>query len=123
VRSRDREVATQGKEGGEIFASGYTFRPGPDGYIDYYFSARGAYNDGTYDNARLESLMTQARATSNQDQRRSLYVEIQRIVLDDAPNWWRYTKYNIEAVSSKLHGYTQFFTARRIFLKKTWIAA
>jgi len=122
VRSRDREVVTQGREGGQVFASGYTFRPGPDGYLDYYFSVRGAYNDGTYYSAKLESLMAQARSISNHDQRRSLYVEIQRIVLEDAPNWWWYTKYNIEALPSKVQGYRQSFTARRIFLKKTWIA-
>jgi len=123
VRSRDREVATQGREGGQIFASGYTFRPGPDGYLDYYFSARGAYNDGTYHNAKLEALMAQARVTSNHDQRRSLYVEIQRIALDDAPNWWWYTKYNLEALSSRLRGYVQSFTGRRMFLKQTWVAS
>ena len=41
--------------------------------------------------------MTQARSISNHDERRSLYVEIQRTLLDDSPNWWWYAKLNIEA--------------------------
>ncbi len=43
-------------------------------------------------------------------------------MLEDSPNWWWYAKYNIEAISSRVHGYAQSFTGRRIFLKKTWLA-
>jgi len=67
-------------------------------------------------------LVLEARSISNHDQRRSLYVEIQRILLDESPNWWWYAKLNIEALSTKLQGYSQSFTGRRMFLKKTWFA-
>jgi hypothetical protein len=40
----------------------------------------------------------------------------------DSLDWWWYAKYNIEAVSSKLQGYSQSFTGRRLFLKKAWLA-
>jgi len=118
-----QEIRSGGRDGGEIFASATTFRPGPDGYVYPYFSARGTANDGGYSNPKLEALMTQARSIANHDERRSLYVEIQRILLDEVPNWWWYTKFNIEALSSKVQGYTQSFTGRRIFLKKTWLGA
>ncbi|HLN14704.1 MAG TPA: ABC transporter substrate-binding protein [bacterium] len=116
------EIRTGGKEGGEIFASANTFRPGPDGYVYPYFAAHGTANDGGYNNPTLEALMNQARSISNHDERRSLYIEIQRMLLDDSPNWWWYTKFSIEAMSSKLQGYAQSFTGRRIFLKTTWIS-
>jgi len=122
VQARAQEVATAGREGGEIFASANSFRPGPDGYIYPYFSIHGEYNDGKYSNPRLEPLIVQARSISNHDTRRSLYVQIQRTLLDESPNWWWYAKYNVEALSTKLQAYSQSFTARRIFLKKTWMS-
>jgi peptide/nickel transport system substrate-binding protein len=121
VAAHAQEIKTGGKEGGEIFASANTFRPGPDGYIYPYFYSKGSINDGGYDNPKLDPLMSEARSITDHDQRRSLYVEIQRTLLQDSPNWWWYAKYNIEALSSKLRGYHQSFTGRRIFLKTTWI--
>jgi len=121
-QNHNLEIKSGGKQGGEIFASANTFRPGPDGYVYPYFAANGTANDGSYNNPKLEGLMTQARSISNHDERRSLYTEIQRILLDESPNWWWYTKFNIEALSTKVQGYAQSFTGRRIFLKKTWIS-
>ncbi|HEV2282450.1 MAG TPA: ABC transporter substrate-binding protein [bacterium] len=122
VASHAQEIKSVGKEGGQIFASANTFRPGPDGYIYPYFSAKGAANDGGYYNSKVEPLMTEARAIANHDQRRSLYIEIQRMLLEESPNWWWYAKYSLEALSTKVAGYSQSFTGRRIFLKKAWIA-
>jgi len=116
-------VQTGGRDGGEVFATANTFRPGPDGYIYPFFNSRGSYNLGNYSNPNLDRLMVEARQISNQDQRRSLYTEIQRTLLVDSPYWWWYAKFNTEALSAKFHGYQQSFTGRRIFLKKTWIAS
>jgi len=60
--------------------------------------------------------------STNQAERRRLYQEAQRILLEESPNWWWYVKFNIEAVTSKVQGYAQSFTGRRLFLKKTWLA-
>ena len=43
-------------------------------------------------------------------------------MLDESPNWWWYAKFNIEAIASRVQGYSQSFTGRRIFLKKVWLA-
>ncbi|HLJ59344.1 MAG TPA: ABC transporter substrate-binding protein [bacterium] len=123
VAAHNQEIATGGKQGGTVFASANTFRPGPDGYIYPYFSSKGTINDGGYRNPKLDPLMDEARAISNHDQRRSLYVQIQRTLLDESPNWWWYAKINIEALSSKVQGYAQSFTGRRFLLKKAWIAS
>ncbi|HET7264111.1 MAG TPA: ABC transporter substrate-binding protein [bacterium] len=122
VASHAQEIKTVGKEGGQIFASANTFRPGPDGYLYPYFASKGAANDGGYFNPKIEPLLAEARAIANHDQRRSLYVEIQRMLLEESPNWWWYAKYSLEALSTKVAGYRQSFTGRRIFLKKAWIA-
>jgi len=121
VNDHNTELKTGGREGGEIFASANTFRPDPDGYIYPYFHSAGALNDGGYRNAKIDPLMQQARSIFNHDQRKSLYREIQRTLLDESPNWWWYARFNIEAISDRVAGYAQSFTGRRIFLKKAWL--
>lgn len=123
VAANNKAIQSGGKEGGEIFASANTFRPDPDGYIYPYFHSQGKLNEGGYANPRLDPLMAEARSVSNHEERRKLYQQIQRTLLEDSPNWWWYAKFNIEAVSSKVQGYAQSFTGRRIFLKKTWLAS
>ncbi len=123
VADHATELRTGGKEGGEIFASGNSFRPDPDGYIYPYFHLGGAVNDGGYSNPKLEPLMQQARSIFNHDQRRSLYVQIQRTLLDESPNWWWGVAYSFEATSTRVQGYSQSFTGRRFLLKKAWLSS
>jgi peptide/nickel transport system substrate-binding protein len=123
VALNTKTIQSGGKEGGQIFASANTFRPDPDGYLYPYFHSKGSLNEGGYNNPKLDPLLVEARSTGNPAERRKLYQQIQRTVLEDSPNWWWYAKFNIEAVSSKVRGYAQSFTGRRIFLKKTWLSA
>jgi peptide/nickel transport system substrate-binding protein len=123
VKDNDVVIQTGGKEGGEIFTSGNTFRPDPDGYIYPYFHMGAERNYGGYSNPKLEPLMQQARSITNHDQRRSLYVQIQRALLEESPNWWWYVAYNIEATSAKVQGYSQSFTGRRFLMKYAWLSS
>jgi peptide/nickel transport system substrate-binding protein len=113
-----------GKEGSDIYASANTFRPDPDGYLYAYFHSKGDLNKGGCDRpyGKVDSLLVEARQSGNHAERRRLYQEAQRILVAESPNWWWYAKYNIEAVTSKVQGYSQSFTGRRLFLKKTWLA-
>jgi peptide/nickel transport system substrate-binding protein len=122
VADHAKELQTHGQEGGEIFCSGNTFRPDPDGYIYPYFYSKGPINDGGYTNPKLDPLMVQARSIFNHDQRKSLYIEIQKTLLDESPNWWWHVKYNIDAISTRLQGFSQSFTGRRFLLKQAWLA-
>lgn len=110
----------------QLANSANTFRPDPDGYIYPYFHSKGSLNPtyaGGYRNPDLEPLMERARSISDKAERVKLYQEIQRRLLDEVPNYWWYVKQNIEAVSSRLQGYSQSFTGRRLFLAKAWLAA
>lgn len=123
VALNNKTIQSGGKEGGEILCSANTFRPDPDGYIYPYFHSEGKLNEGGYANPKLDPLMVEARTISNNEERRKLYQQIQRALLEECPNWWWYAKFNIEALSSRMQGYAQSFTGRRIFLKKTWLAS
>jgi peptide/nickel transport system substrate-binding protein len=122
IAENAKSNASRGKEGSDIYASANTFRPDPDGFLYPYFHSTGNLNKGGYANPRLDSLLVEARQSSNHAERRRLYQQAQKIILDDSINWWWYAKHNIEAVTSKVHGYSQSFTGRRFFLKKAWLA-
>ncbi|MBI3455969.1 MAG: hypothetical protein HY002_09315 [Candidatus Rokubacteria bacterium] len=122
VAENAKSNQTHGREGSDVYASANTFRPDADGYLYPYFHSKGDLNKGNYDNPKLDALLVEARTSSNHAERRRLYQQAQRIVLEDSVNWWWYAKFNIEAVSSKVQGYAQSFTGRRLFLKKTWLA-
>jgi peptide/nickel transport system substrate-binding protein len=122
VAENAKSNQSRGKEGSDVYASANTFRPDPDGFLYPYFHSKGNLNKGGYENPTLDGIMTEARSISNHAERRRLYQQAQRILLDDSVNWWWYAKHNIEAVSSKVQGYAQSFTGRRLFLKKTWLA-
>jgi peptide/nickel transport system substrate-binding protein len=113
-----------GKEGSDIYASANTFRPDPDGFLYPYFHSKGDLNKGGCDRPypKIDALLTEARQSTNQAERRRLYQEAQKVLLEESPNWWWFVKFNIEAVSNKVQGYAQSFTGRRLFLKKTWLA-
>lgn len=98
-----------------------TFRPDPDGFLYPYFHSKGNLNPGNYSNPKVDSLLDQARTISDQSQRVTLYHDIQKILLQDCPTFFWYTKYNIEATGGKLHGYAQSFTGRRYLLYKAWL--
>ena len=113
-----------GKEGTDIYSSANTFRPDPDGYLYPYFHSKGEINKGGCDtpDQKMDALLVEARQSSNPAERKRLYQEIQRHAMQESLDWWWYAKYNIEAVSSKLQGYSQSFTGRRLVMKKAWLA-
>lgn len=56
------------------------------------FPDKGGFNSGYYSNEKVDKLLNEARAATNQDRRAELYKKMQEIVQDDAPwvfvaNW------------------------------------
>ncbi len=105
----------------DIQANAYTARHDPDGYVynGLYSKTR---NAAGYYNPTLDDLLVKARTTIDPSQRKSLYREIQRILLDDAPNIWLCNDSVIEGLQSYVKGYTQSaFTYRAWGLKHAWL--
>jgi ABC-type transport system substrate-binding protein len=50
-----------------------------------------------------------------------LYNQAAQILLEESPAIFWYVGENIEAVTADVKDYTQSYTGRRIFLKKTWL--
>lgn len=107
----------------QLMNSANTFRPDPDGYIWSYFDSKGNLNAGGFNDPTLDQQIERARSITDKAERKSLYQQIQKGLLEASPNFWWYAKLNFEAVSNKLMGYSQSFTGRQLFLKKAWLAA
>jgi peptide/nickel transport system substrate-binding protein len=64
---------------------GWSGRIDPDGNIYNQMRSGGSLNDGKYSNPQVDDLLDKARASSDQNERKSLYQQAQKLIVDDAP--------------------------------------
>ncbi len=105
----------------DIQANAYTARHDPDGYVYNGFHSK-TPNAAGYNNPRMDELLVKARTTIDVAQRKALYRDIQRLLLDDAPNIWLCNDAVTEALQSYVRDYTQSpYTYRAWGLKHAWL--
>ena len=49
------------------------------------FHSEGPFNRMKYNNPKMDAILVKARSTFSQEERRSLYLQIQQLVIEDAP--------------------------------------
>jgi peptide/nickel transport system substrate-binding protein len=98
----------------------FTFYPDPDGYF-YNPWHTDSPSNYTYSNPDYDAIVEEARATLDPATRHGLYDQAAQILLEENPAIFWYVGENIEAVTADVQNYTQSYTGRRIFLKKTWL--
>ncbi|HEX2501843.1 MAG TPA: ABC transporter substrate-binding protein [Methylomirabilota bacterium] len=105
----------------DIQANAYTARHDPDGYV-YNGLHSQTRNAAGYSNPKLDELLTKARTTIDRAQRKTMYREIQQILLDDAPNVWLGNDNVTEGLQSYVKGYEQSpYTYRAWGLRHAWL--
>ncbi len=92
-----------------LVGRGLLFVPDPDDnmmqdyHSDYTFKKGwGAYG---YKNERVDELLEKGRVTFDTGERKSIYDEIQEIIVDEAPVAYLNYYVNVDAVKSNVHGY------------------
>jgi peptide/nickel transport system substrate-binding protein len=105
----------------DIHSNGNSFFPDPDSYMYLKYHTKGAQNFSSWENAQYDALIDKARTIFDSAERKKLYDEAQKILMDEAPLVWWFTENNIEAMHKSQKGYSQSFTGRRMFLKKVWV--
>lgn len=63
----------------------WTQRADPNGLLAYLFHSKGGANSTGYKNPRVDELLDKAAATFGAQERRPLYQEVERLVVEDAP--------------------------------------
>jgi len=105
----------------DIHSNGNSFFPDPDSYMYLKYHTKGAQNFSSWENAQYDAIIDKARTIMEPTERKKLYDEAQKILMDEAPLVWWFTENNIEAIHKSQKGYSQSFTGRRMFLKKVWV--
>jgi peptide/nickel transport system substrate-binding protein len=105
----------------DVQANAYTARHDPDGYVYNGLHSK-TPNACGYANPKVDELLVKARTTIDPAQRKSLYREIQQLLLDDAPNLWIGNDNVTEGLQGYVKGYTQSaYTYRAWGLKHAWL--
>jgi peptide/nickel transport system substrate-binding protein len=68
----------------QMLLFGWSGRIDPDGNLYNIFHTGGGLNYGKYSSPQVDSLLEKARATSDQAQRKDLYQQAQKLIVDDA---------------------------------------
>jgi peptide/nickel transport system substrate-binding protein len=85
--------------------SSWSGRADPDGNVANLFTTKGAQNRSDYQNARVDELLQQARATTAPAERKQLYSQANTIILDDMPLLPIQHLPEVKAMSPKLQGF------------------
>lgn len=80
--------------------------PEPALVIDFSFPTWAGYNKFGYDNPRVDELVLAANSTGDQEERKELYIEIQKLIKEDYVSLPFYSRYAQVGVSSKVEGFT-----------------
>jgi len=105
-------------DGAESLWSG---RPDPDGNMFSHLTTSGANNWGKYSNPKVDELLHQARSAAKQPDRKRLYGEAVRLLVDDAPLVFLYHDAWTKAWEERVQGYVEVPDGR-MRLERVWLA-
>lgn len=84
---------------------GWSGRIDPDGNMFAHFKTGGSNNDSGYTNPDVDTLLDKARAVTDQTERKKLYQDAQKIIMDDLPYPLFYHAPSYQAVSNKVQNF------------------
>ncbi|HET6318636.1 MAG TPA: ABC transporter substrate-binding protein, partial [Chloroflexota bacterium] len=94
----------------------------PDYYIFRYFTTDGNLNFVTsYQNTAVSDAIKQARTTTDTARRKTLYDQVQRTLVDEAPFIWTWVGRDYVAYQNTTKGFVHIPTGNVTFLRQTWL--
>lgn len=90
------------------FEAIFTFwsgRPHPDGNVFAHYTCQGAQNDSRYCNEELDSILTKARETNSEEERRILYRQANGIIVDDKPGMILWHRQTFTGINTRVSGF------------------
>lgn len=90
----------------DVILHGWLVPPDPDQFNYWHSSAieNGGLNVGEYRNPDVDRLLEQGRTTLDQQKRKEIYTQFQKIMADDLPELWLWYTGELDADSKKLLG-------------------
>ncbi|HEY7030030.1 MAG TPA: ABC transporter substrate-binding protein [Thermomicrobiales bacterium] len=94
----------------------------PDQYLYPEFHTGEFWNWYSYSNPQVDQLLEQGRTTLDQEQRKTIYVQLQQLLADEAVYVF-YTNDNVlKGHFNNVKGYQAVPSASNIFFRETWLA-
>nr|WP_219914451.1 ABC transporter substrate-binding protein [Thalassobacillus sp. CUG 92003] len=94
----------------------------PDEYLYNIFHTEGMYNQQNYSNPEVDQLLEQGRKEMDQEKRKEIYAEAQKIIAEDAPMVFLYANPQISAIRDRVEGFNVDPTVTTISLENTKVA-
>ena len=91
-----------------------------DEYLYDLFTSEGAYNQQNYSNPEVDELLAEGRVTMDEDARKAIYKDAQKMIAEDAPMAFLYMNGFTVAMRDNVKGYTVHPTAATIFMKDVY---
>ncbi len=92
----------------EVIMRGWSGRVDPDGNVYQFVTCKGSLNDGRYCNAEVDKLLADARTVPDQDKRRAIYDQAQKLLHDDAHNFYLYYQPWPFVLGKNVRGFTAY---------------
>lgn len=105
----------------DVMSLGWSGRIDPDGNIEPIFGVKGAFNYGKYNNPDAEALITKARQTAGQAERKKIYADLVRKINDDVAYVFTYFPPTSFAAVSSVKGFEVTPDGLMRFTK-TWLS-
>ena len=99
---------------------GWSGRPDPDGNAHVFLHSKGGLNRVRYNNPKMDELLDQARAESDQGKRTGLYARVTRLAAEDAPYVWLHHDAEIKVWANAVKGF-EHVSDGMIRLKGVWL--
>jgi peptide/nickel transport system substrate-binding protein len=90
------------------FEALFTFWSGrahPDGNVFAHYTCKGAQNDSRYCNEQLDAILTKARESASDEERRSLYQRANEIIVGDKPGMILWHRQTFTGLSTRVSGF------------------
>ncbi len=94
----------------------------PDEYLYPEFHSNQFWNFYGYSNPTVDNILEQARTATDQKTRRTLYIQAQRIIAEDAPNVFYTNENDLGGYFSYLKGFKIMRNQANIYFRKSWLA-
>lgn len=100
----------------------YTHQPDPDGYLYNYYHSESTNNHSGISDPRLDQLLADGRRVTDPAERKRIYDEAQRLVVDElVPSLSYYIYYQYLPAQEWVKGFKPIPTLSRIYMREIWL--
>ncbi len=96
--------------------------PDPHNMFFRYWHSTGNLNSvASYQDPAIDPLLEQASSITDPEERKAIYIEVQKMLTEAVPWVWLYTGYEYRAMQPYVKGFTGLSNASTIYLRETWL--